>query len=156
MRIRRHGGRMRYAPTPVRLWGYAFGLILDEFSWVLWFEFWRMRCCLLVHIVFRCWLNVYSPPWRAYAIRPYTCSVVRVCGRTHFRCVIVGFMVWILANQMLFAAEWKLISSNESIFAAIKGVCDTPLHMFGCELMRLILFQMCFCWFRGLKSVEKL
>ena len=44
--IRRRGGRMRYAPTLVRLWGYAVGLILDMFSWVLWFEFWLIRCYL--------------------------------------------------------------------------------------------------------------
>ena len=39
------------------------------------------------------------------------------------------------ANMMFFAAEWKLISSNESIFAAVKGVCDTPVHLFGCDGM---------------------
>ena len=41
-RNRCHGGRMRYAPTHVRLWGYAIGLILGAFSWVLWFEISRI------------------------------------------------------------------------------------------------------------------
>ena len=89
-----------------------------------------------MHTAYHCCVNGNSPPWRAYAIRPYTCSVVRVCGRTNFRCVFVGFVVWIFPKMMLFAAEWKLISSNESVFVAVKGVCDTPLHLFGCELMR--------------------
>ena len=41
-----------------------------------------------------------------------------------------------MANKVYFAGEWKLISSNESIFAAVEGVCDTPLHLFGCEGMQ--------------------
>ena len=50
--IRRHGGRMRYAPTLVRLWWYAVGLILDVFSWAELFGF--------------NWITV-----GAYRIRPY-------------------------------------------------------------------------------------
>ena len=34
------------------------------------------------------------------------------------------------ANEGLIAAECVLISSNKSKFPAIKGVCDTPLHLF--------------------------
>ena len=40
--------------------------------------------------------------WRAYAIRPYTCSLNTWVGR-RFLCV----------------------------FAAMEGVCDTPLHLFA-------------------------
>ena len=113
-------------------------------------SFSRMRCCLLVHIANGCWLNGYSPPWRAYAIRPYTCSVVSWCGRTNFRCVFVGFIVWnqsnncrgvshtpfIFANKVLFAGAYRLSLLMECVFAAMEGVCDTPLHLFGCEGMR--------------------
>ena len=150
MRNRRRGGRMRYAPTLVRLWVDAVGLISDDGLLVLLFEISRitvgayrirpscsrMRCISPVHIANGCWLNGYSSPWRAYAIRPYTCSVVNRCERYNFRCVFVGWVVWILANKVLFAAEYCLSLLMECVIAAMEGVCDTPLHLFGCELMR--------------------
>ena len=102
MRNRRRGGRMRYAPTHVRLWIDVVGLILDVLSWVSWFEFSRMRCISPVHTAYHCWWNAYSSPWRAYAIRPYTCSVVRVCGRTHFRCAL--WVLWFEISRITVGA----------------------------------------------------
>ena len=34
------------------------------------------------------------------------------------------------ANEVLIADEWYLFSLNECKFPAVKGVCDTPLHLF--------------------------
>ena len=34
------------------------------------------------------------------------------------------------ANEVLIADEWYLFSLNECKFPAVKGVCNTPLHLF--------------------------
>ena len=52
---------------------------------------------------------------------------------SHFACAKI---VWIFANKVYFAGAYCLSLLMECVFAAMKGVCDTPLHLFGCEGMR--------------------
>ena len=66
--------------TPLHLFGYFMGNTMVE------------RCAA-------------SLPWREYAIRPYTCSVI----------------------------SWVMRWLNGVFFPAMEGVCDTPLHLLDGE-----------------------
>ena len=85
LRIRSRGGRMRYAPTLVRLIFGRGGVFR----------------CAFAHV-------------RAYAIRPYTCSLNRWAGRR--------FSLLVRSRQ---------------------GVCDTPLHLFAIFLGGAVYFVAC-------------
>ena len=96
-------GRMRYAPTHVRLILGLIGLCV---------------CFVFAHI-------------RAYAIRPYTCSI-------DFWCLLGWWLVSFspTSGRMRYApTPVRLISGGCWVVClfhirSLQGVCDTPLHMF--------------------------
>ena len=76
--------------------------------------------------------RAFSPPWRAYAIRPYTCSIIswvqqwwndvqhpRHGGRMRY------------APTPVRSFHGYNVGGMMCIFPAMEGVCDTPLHLFG-------------------------
>ena len=73
----------------------------------------------------------FSLPWRAYAIRPYTCSVISWVIWWSFDVQLPyhgGRMRYAPTHVRLFHG-WhggRLMC----FFPAMEGVCDTPLHMF--------------------------
>ena len=92
---------MRYAPTPVRL--------------IIGWDGYFFACSLT---------------WRAYAIRPYTCSLNLWPGR----CICVACSL--TSGRMRYAPTLvRLIVGRggdfRCLFAHVEGVCDTPLHLFA-------------------------
>ena len=77
--LRLHGGRMRYAPTPVRMIrGYHDGWTTSIFAAMegvcdtpLHLFVWFMDSTMVEQ-------HPSSPPWRAYAIRPYGFTINRI------------------------------------------------------------------------------
>ena len=65
-----------------------------------------------------------------------------------FWCFVRGFLVWISSNNCrgvshtpwrgrmrYFFCRWMVFNMlSECILAAMKGVCNTPLHLFGCNI----------------------
>ena len=107
MYSRRHEGRMRYAPTHFREMFWETGIV---------------------------WAS--SPPWRAYAIRPYTFSL-KYFGKWELVGALRrhdGRMRYAPTHFRELFCEMEMVGAS---FPAMEGVCDTPLHLFAemfCEM----------------------
>ena len=91
---------MRYAPTSIRL---IIGWDGDFFA------------CLL--------------PWRAYAIRPYTCSLNIGRGGDFFACSLM-WRAYAIRPYTCSLNTW-VGRRFLCMFAHVEGVCDTPLQFFA-------------------------
>ena len=75
-------------------------------------------------------IDVFPPPWRAYAIRPYTFSR-NVLGNGNCLGLFAAMKGVCDTPLHLFAEMFGEMGNGLGLSAVVMGVCDTPLHLFA-------------------------
>ena len=89
-------------------------------------------------------IDVFSPPWRAYAIRPYTFSL-KYFGKWELVGALRrhdGRMRYAPTHFRELFCEMEMVGAS---FPAMEGVCDTPLHIFANCFVKRELFGLIRC-----------